>query len=485
VNSVLHQPLSFVDIETTGGSHFNSRVLEVGVVRVEQSQVIATYKTLVHPDEDVPGWITGLTGITNEDVSQAPRFAEIAPELAEILEDSVFVAHNVRFDYSFLKMEFDRLGVPFKPLLLCTVKLSRRLYPESTGHKLADLIIRHQLVAPSRHRAYDDAHCLWQFYQLILREFDLDTIETAIRSQFKTPSIPSQLNRAQIDRLPDGPGVYIFENDEGIVLYVGKSVTIKRRVLGHFSSDYERGGEMKLASLVKHIRATETHGELGALLLESSLIKELQPLYNRMSRQRASVNIMLSGTSPEGYSTVRIEDMTNITSQEGARLLGVYTTAALAKQSLNTLTKNYGLCPKLMGLEHAIGACFQFQLHRCLGACLGQENVSSYNERFAAAFERQLVATWPYNGSVLIRESTPSLAGSAGFVVDNWSLLTSLRELEDGTVETEEISDRFDLDTYRILKRYIDSPGNRLRISPLSEGEMRALIGSGWSSATA
>src|SRR6185436_3689041 len=113
MKSLLHRPLVFVDIETTGGSHFNSRVLEVGVVRVERGQVVATYQTLLQPDEDVPPWITQLTGITTGDVAGAPRFAQVADELAEILDGAIFVAHNVRFDYGFLRMEFDRLGVPF------------------------------------------------------------------------------------------------------------------------------------------------------------------------------------------------------------------------------------------------------------------------------------------------------------------------------------------------------------------------------------
>lgn len=182
---VRQSPLVFVDIETTGGSHVSSRVLEVGVVRVENNHIVATYKTLLDPGSPVPSIITRLTGITSADVVGAPTFEQIAAELKEILDGAVFVAHNVHFDYGFLRMEFERLGVPYHPKLLCTVRLSRRLYPEVRGHKLQDLIDRHGFVAASRHRAYDDAHVLWQFYQLVLSEFDLDTIDTAIGAQLK------------------------------------------------------------------------------------------------------------------------------------------------------------------------------------------------------------------------------------------------------------------------------------------------------------
>jgi len=186
---VRQSPLVFVDIETTGGSYNYSRVLEVGVVRVENNRVVATYQTLISTGEPVPSIITRLTGITSEDVVGAPSFDQVATELAEIMDGAVFVAHNVQFDYGFLRMEFERLGVSFRPRLLCTVRLSRKLFPGVRGHKLQDLINRHGFEAASRHRAYDDALVLWQFYQMIMGEFDLDTVDAAFAAQLK----PSRL----------------------------------------------------------------------------------------------------------------------------------------------------------------------------------------------------------------------------------------------------------------------------------------------------
>lgn len=183
---VRQSPLVFVDIETTGGSYQSSRVLEVGVVRVENNRVVATYQTLVSTGEPVPAIITRLTGITSDDVIGAPSFDQVAADLAEIMDGAVFVAHNVQFDYGFLRMEFERLGVAFRPRMLCTVRLSRRLFPGVRGHRLQDLINRHGFDAGNRHRAFDDALVLWQFYQLIMGEFDLDTIDTAIGAQLKS-----------------------------------------------------------------------------------------------------------------------------------------------------------------------------------------------------------------------------------------------------------------------------------------------------------
>jgi DNA polymerase III subunit epsilon len=476
VSSVLGQPLAFVDIETTGGSHFTSRVLEVGVVRVEGSRVVATYQTLLRPDEPVPAFITGLTGITDADVAGAPRFAQVAPELAEVLEGAVFVAHNVRFDYSFLKMEFERLGVPFRPPLLCTVRLSRKLFPQFRTHKLADLIGRHRLVAPVRHRAFDDADCLWQFWQLCLGEFDLDTVEEAVRAQVAAPSVPSQLDRAQVEALPEGPGVYVFEDEDGTPLYVGKSVGVRRRVMSHFASDYERGSEMKLAQRVRRLRGVATHGELSALLLESEMIKDLQPLYNKMLRQRERVAMVLTARSPEGYLTVELREAREIMPEEGVRLLATYTTLGNARRSLHAVAMNFRLCPKLMGLERTARACFQSQLGKCERACEGVEPPAAYNARFEAAFERARVAAWPYRGPVLIRERHGALEGSAGYVVDNWCLLATLREFEDGSVETTPEVHRFDLDRYKIIRHYLENPRNRRSIARLTPDQERSLL---------
>jgi DNA polymerase-3 subunit epsilon len=475
VSSVLNQPLAFVDIETTGGSHFNSRVLEVGVVRVENNQVVAKYKTLLHPDSRVPSFITGLTGITDTDVAQSPRFAQIADELAEILEGAVFVAHNVRFDYSFLKMEYERLGATFRPPLLCTVRLSRRLFPQFRTHKLADLIMRHGLTAPARHRAYDDAHCLWQFFALCLGEFDLDTMEAAVKAQLGTPSVPSHMDAAQVAALPEGPGVYIFEDAEGVPLYVGKSVTVRRRVMNHFASDYERGAELKLAQTVRRLRAVPTHGELSALLLESDMIKELQPQYNRMLRQRELMTLVLADTTADGYASVRLSDARDITPEDGSRLLSVYTTQGQAKRSLNALVAKYRLCPKLMGLEKTRRACFLAQLGKCDRACEGVMQAAEYNERFAYAFERLRVAAWPFAGPVLIKEKHPDVEGSVGFVVDGWCLLLKLRELDDGTVESEPEARRFDMDRYKIIRQFISNARNRRAITPLSAAQVAEL----------
>lgn len=161
-------PVVFVDIETTGGSYRNSRILEVAAIRFEDGKITREFSTLLNPETYVPSNITALTGIRSSDVQDKPTFAEIAPELMDILQGAVFIAHNVRFDYSFIKQEFHSIGIEFSPKLLCTVRLSRALYAVHKGHSLAKLIERHNIPVMERHRALEDARAMLHFTQIAL-----------------------------------------------------------------------------------------------------------------------------------------------------------------------------------------------------------------------------------------------------------------------------------------------------------------------------
>lgn len=180
---LLDGPLVFVDIETNGLSHINGRVIEVAAIRVEDGEVVDTVNTLVNPGDELPQFITNLTGITSKQVRGAPAFSQVADELYQLIDGSIFVAHNVRFDYSFLEQEFKRIGKDFLPRQLCTVKLSRALYPEHRTHKLQDLIERHGFTYSARHRAFDDAHILWQFIQHLRGTLDDELVEQAVIKQ--------------------------------------------------------------------------------------------------------------------------------------------------------------------------------------------------------------------------------------------------------------------------------------------------------------
>jgi DNA polymerase-3 subunit epsilon len=347
--SVLEGPLVFVDIETNGLSYVRGRVLEVAAIRVENGVVTQEFRQLVDPGVPLPQFITNLTGITEADLRGAPVFMAIADELEQILEGAVFVAHNVRFDYSFLKQEFKRVGKDFRPQQLCTVRLSRALYPEHRTHKLQDLIARHNLQVAARHRAYDDAHALWQFVQHVQTVFDPEVLQQAIAKQLKKPSLPKGLNPEVMTTLPEGPGVYIMEDETGSPLYVGKSVNIKKRVASHFMRDHAEVGEFKLAQHVRNISTRSTGGELQALLLESALVKQMQPLYNKQLRRTSKLLLAKAAPNDDGYTTVQLEEASAVTVDDVPGILAIYPRRGRAKDSLESMVKDWNLCPKLLG----------------------------------------------------------------------------------------------------------------------------------------
>lgn len=469
---VLDEPLVFVDIETNGLNPIRGRVIEVAAIRVENGVIVKEFNKLIDPGTELPRFITQLTGITGDDVRGAPVFLQVADELQEILDDAIFVAHNVRFDYSFLKQEFSRVGRDFSPRQLCTVRLSRALYPEYKSHKLANLIERHGFTYAARHRAYDDAHVLWQFMQHVESAFDGEILEQAIAKQIKRPSLPKNLDPLVVQDLPESHGVYIFEDKQGRPIYVGKSVNIKKRVMSHFNRDHEIASEFKIAQHIHAIRTEVTNSELEALLLESQLVKDLQPLYNKQLRRTNKLIIARETIDENGYSTVALEESNPDTIADVDSVLAVFPRRSSAKQALETAQKTYDLCPKLLGLEKSKDACFLYQLHKCRGACKGVEPSIMHNHRLQTAFDKQRFQSWPYKGAVTIQDATA--AQTNGVIVDNWCVIATFKAEEECEPVITPVTRSFDLDAYKIIQSYLAQKAKQLIIKPISLTELAA-----------
>jgi DNA polymerase-3 subunit epsilon len=467
---VLDQPMVFVDIETNGLNHIRGRVIEVAAIRVEGGKIVQSFSSLVDPETELPYFITNLTGITTNDLKGAPTFSQIADELEEILQGAVFVAHNVRFDYSFLKQEFKRLNRNFLPRQLCTVRLSRALFPEHRSHKLQSLIERYSFTYQKRHRAYDDAEVLWQFIKYIQVNVAEEIVEAAIAKQLRQPAIPKNIDQALVKDLPTGPGVYVFEDENGLPLYVGKSINIKKRVLQHFGRDHEDSKEFKISQAVRHIAAHTTAGELSALLLESRMVKDLQPVYNRQLRRIQKLVVVRLIPNEQGYLQASLEEASAETMLGDPTLVAAYPRRGRAKDSLEEMLRQYNLCPKLLGLEKSSGACFWQQLGKCSGACAGRESAEQYNLRTQMAFGGRRVQAWPFNGPVLVQESE-----QGGIVVDDWCVLAELSLQEDCEPEIVAHPKSFDLDTYKILQSFLLDKLSKLRVRVLDQAQLNQL----------
>jgi DNA polymerase III subunit epsilon len=469
--------IAFVDLETTGTTSTGDRITEIGIVRVAQGEFLDEWSTLVNPERSIPEDIRALTGISNEMVREAPTFAELRREVLERLEGHVLVAHNARFDYGFLKNEFRRLEIKFTADVLCTVRLSRRMYPEAVGHGLDALIGRHGLQeaftpeeAPrtGRHSALGDARAIWRFVQMLYREREAIEIEAAVKRLLKIPSLPPQLPPDVLENLPEGPGVYRFYGVNDMPIYIGKSVNLRDRVRSHFSSDYRSANDVRISSEIQRIEVEETAGELGALLKEARLVKQLLPLHNhRLRRKMNTVFVRL----PDLHSPPQV--VANKDIDWGARgdgaepLFGPFATKQQVKQMLENLAAEHGLCWRQLGWEKRGGPCFARQVRKCRGACIGEETPEQHNVRLATALASWRLADWPWQGRIAVRESHPDGAFEEVHVFERWSHLGTARTEEElaGLAETRAEID-FDPDVYKILAAYVGK--HRGAVRPLA-----------------
>jgi len=468
---MLPKTLVFIDTETTGGSSRRDRVIEIGAVRVENNQVVKTFQTLIDPGMFLPEEISYLTGILPTQLESAPTFRQIADDLTNFMTDAVMVAHNVRFDFAFLKNEFTNLGVDFSPKQLCTVRLSRALFPQFPRHNLDSIIERFGFKCERRHRAFDDAMILWQFYQKVLEQFSEEQILEVIGKIIKRPTLPLKISLEDLQKLPQKPGVYIFYGENGMPLYVGKSINIHKRVLSHFSADYSSPTEMQIAQQVESIETIVTAGELGALFKESAMVKELQPLYNRKLRRKEKLNVLKQVVNKAGFLEVEFGTADVIKAKDLPQFLGIFRSKKTLQSFLSFIAKEYSLCEKLLGLEKTNSGCFNYRLGRCKGACVGKESSSDYNLRFEQAFHDQKIKPWPFNQAIQILEKDEEGVGDA-HIFDNWCYLGSIHHSEFDQVSHLEKTIEFDVDTYKILESFLRAGKKLNTIKPFNLNQL-------------
>ncbi|OJI04109.1 exonuclease domain-containing protein [Polynucleobacter sp. MWH-Adler-W8] len=440
--------LAFVDIETTG-SHFDrDRITEIGIKTLAGNQV-QMWEKLIDPQTYIPQNIQRLTGISPSMVQGRPCFSELAEDLKKELEGKIFVAHNARFDYGFIKASFKRVGIDFKPKVLCTVKLSRLLFPDQPRHNLDTIISTHGLKVSARHRALGDADLLLQFWRVCESKFGQEKLNEAINQLIGNASLPPNIDQGVIDSIPDGPGCYIFYGENKTPLYIGKSISLRSRVMGHFQGALTQRKEMKLSLQVRDIDWIETSGELGALILESRLIKERMPSLNIKLRKSKDLCAWSLEEDVSGVLTPSLVTHHHLAPGLQDNLYGLFYSKREAHAYLKALAKKHHLCEALLGLEKRIEgkSCFGYQVKQCSGTCINITPIALHNLQLKTAMDLFKVQVWPYSGAIAIKE------GGEMIVVDKWCYLGTainqdeLYELaQSGEVE-------FDLDIYKIVKK--------------------------------
>jgi len=439
---------AFVDIETTGSDPERDRITEIGIKTLANGEE-SVWESLLDPEVLIPQNIQRLTGITPAMVAGKPRFDEVALSVKRELEGKIFVAHNARFDYGFIKASFKRMGMDFRPKVLCTVKLSRLLFPEQARHNLDTIVVAHGLKVSARHRALGDADLLVQFWRVCEEKFGPARLLEAVDQLVGSANLPPHITQDAIDSIPDTPGCYIFYGEKNETLYIGKSLAMRTRVMSHFHGALSARKEMKLFQQVHHIEFIETSGELGALLLESRLIKERMPSMN--VKLRLSKDLCAWQLREDDAGVQKPVLVTHSKLQPGLQddLFGLFYGKSEAKSYLAAVAKKYQLCQALLGLEKVDEGkpCFAYQVKRCQGACIGQVPVALHNLQLQAALRFYKVQAWPFEGAIAIKD------GESMLVIDKWCYLGSASNHEELYDLAKSESSEFDLDIYKILKK--------------------------------
>jgi DNA polymerase III subunit epsilon len=367
---------AIVDIETTGGD----KITEISVLIFDGEKVVEEFSSLVNPECTIPYYITSLTGIDDTMVQRAPKFYELAKKIMEITEDSIFVAHNVNFDYGIIQKEFKALGANFQRKKLCTVRLSRKIIPGLDSYSLGKLCKSLSIPISNRHRAKGDADATVLLFKLLLERDRSNTIEAFLNPKSKEATLPPLLPKAVFEALPKTAGVYYFRNAKNEIIYVGKANNIRQRVQSHLYDKAKK--EVNMCMETANITFTETGSELLALLLESSEIKRCYPKYNRAQRRSGESIALFSYQDRNGVLHIATNKTKLVPNP-----ITKFHNATEARLFIEKLCEEFELCPKYCHLQSNVSTCFHYQIKQCKGICKEEESVEAYNERVLKAIQ--------------------------------------------------------------------------------------------------
>jgi len=371
---------SIVDIETTGNGYKGQKITEISIFLFDGKQIVDEFTSLVNPEQHIPPFITNLTGITDAMVRYAPKFYEIAKQVQEFTKDTIFVAHNVNFDYNIIRDEFKSLGFDFKRKKLCTVRLSRKIIPSLRSYSLGNICAIENIPINGRHRAKGDAEATTELFRRLIERDDNFIINTFLNPRSKQATLPPLLSKSVVDNLPEKPGVYYFKNSAKEIIYVGKAINIKQRVISHFYDKKKKERELCLETA--NISYAETGSELLALLLESSEIKTKFPKYNQSQKnQNASIGLF-SYEDQRGVIHLAFNKLKLV-----PKPIMTFYSLQECRVFLEKLCEEFELCPKYCHLQTNVKSCFHYQIKTCKGVCCEKELVSAYNKRVIKAID--------------------------------------------------------------------------------------------------
>jgi len=367
---------AIVDIETTGGYASAHGITEISIHIFDGNKVVEKFETLINPCQSIPYYIQAMTGINNDMVANAPKFEEVAEKVQQLLDENIFVAHNVNFDYSFVKSHLAAAGYELSIKKLCTVRLSRKIFPGFPSYSLGNLCRSLDIEMARQHRAGDDADATVKVFQKLLQHDEQQHIAKSLQKNSKEQMLPPNVPKEDFERLPYSPGVYYFHDEKGKIVYVGKAKNIRYRINSHFSNNSDSRQKQNFIRNVHAISFQTTGTELMACILESSEIKRLWPIFNYSQKRWEDVFGIYTYIDQNGYLRLAIE-------KNKKQLQPVYSFHYLVDghSILRKLIRDHHLCPRLCFMQKADEPCDE----TCSGACEQKETPAEYNQRVKQA----------------------------------------------------------------------------------------------------
>jgi len=371
---------AIVDIETTGGHASAHGITEVAIVMHDGERIVERFETLINPCAPIPIYIQALTGIDNQMVQNAPLFSEVAEHIFDLLKDTTFVAHNVNFDYSFMRHHLQQAGFDLQCPKLCTVRLGRKIFPGLPSYSLGKFCRQMGIDNHSRHRAMGDATATAQLFSLMLQNDKDGHITASLKQKSKEHSLPPHVPQLQVNGLPDAPGVYYFHDNKGKIIYVGKAKSLKKRVKSHFTNNRADQQKQEFLRNIHNITHQTCGTELLAFILEAVEIKRLWPKYNRAQKHHEYTYGLYRFEDQRGYTRLAIDKWTKYSQP-------LYTCNSITEgyNLLNRLIAEFDLCPKMCFVQRNDQPCPRVMTKPC--ACQITETILRYNKRVNKAID--------------------------------------------------------------------------------------------------
>ncbi|MGB5944154.1 MAG: exonuclease domain-containing protein [Leeuwenhoekiella sp.] len=361
-----------LDIETTGGKFNEEGITEIAIYRFDGREVVDQFISLVNPEQPIQPFVVQLTGINNKMLRNAPKFYEVAKRIIEITNECTIVAHNAPFDYRILRLEFDRLGYDYQRKSLCTVDLSKELLPEEESHSLGKLARSLGIPMTDRHRASGDALATVKLFKLLLNR---DTKKKIIQQSVNL-NVPKKMEtklRDLLETVPSTTGVFYLHNAKGKIIFIGRSRNMKKRLNQYFTNENKKSRQIQERTAA--VSVEETGSELIATLKEYEELKQNRPYYNTLKREQFTSQLVIK-IDPDGFASLVVERP-----DDRPDPIAYFANSSSAKKHLLDYVDKYDLCLNRTSMKKDKGACENYKLGTCKGACVGNEEPSSYNAR--------------------------------------------------------------------------------------------------------